>query len=122
MINTADSTREEPMHAPEQQKSGSSDDQDPIRADAQEIWSALEQATGNSPEFKKVKEEVTRLEIALLDANKKPRSGASSTAGSGSFVVVMSEDEPMNQKQSPKSKRPPTSTAVKNSERPRSVR
>ena len=37
MINTADSTREEPMHAPEQQKSGSSDDQDPIKADAQEI-------------------------------------------------------------------------------------
>ena len=102
---------EEPMHIPEPQKPGVSEVQkpslseesDPAKA-AQEILLALNEGLGDSPEVKKVKDLVTKLEETMQEALKKNNPGSSASSNTGSYVVVGSEDDPMKLK-SPRSKK-----------------
>ena len=89
MTDTADSTRDEPMHIPEPQKPGVSEETDPTKA-AQEILLALDEGLGeNSPEGKKVKELVKKLEGAMKETLKKAAPGSSAFGIAHRCLVVL---------------------------------
>ena len=110
MSEKGDSTRDEPMHVPEPQKPGVSDEKDPTKA-AQEILSALDEGLdSNSPEVKKVKDLVMKLEETMQETFKKTAPGSSASSAAGSYVILGSEDDPMKAK-SPRTQKSKKSTA-----------
>ena len=80
-----------------------SEEKDPAKA-AKEILLALDEGLGNSPEVKKVKDLVMKLEETMQETLKKTNPGSSASSNTGSYVFVGSEDDPMKPK-SPRSKK-----------------